>query len=61
MPTPSGSVIVGERIQNMDDVKSNQTYIVVSKSDGIVYKRIMKNNRLKNKLTFVSDNRTYQP
>ena len=61
MPTPSGSVIVGERIQNMDDVKSNQTYIVVSKSDGIVYKRIMKNNRLKNKLTFVSDNPTYQP
>ena len=61
MPTPSGSVIVGERIQNMDDVKSNQTYIVVSKSDGIVYKRIMKNNSLKNKLTFVSDNPTYQP
>ena len=61
MPTPSGSVIVGEKIQNLDDVKSNQTYIVVSKSDGIVYKRIMKNNRQKNKLTLVSDNPAYQP
>ncbi|MFL5740379.1 MAG: XRE family transcriptional regulator [Flavisolibacter sp.] len=61
MPTPSGSVIVGERVQNLDDVKSNQTYIVVSKTDGIVYKRIMKNNRQKNKLTFVSDNPSYQP
>jgi len=61
MPTPSGSVIVGERMQNLDDVKTNQTYIVVSKSEGIVYKRILKNNRQKNKLTLVSDNPSYQP
>src|SRR5688500_5083328 len=61
MPTPSGSVIVGEKVENLEDIKSNQTYIVVSKTDGIVYKRIMKNNRQKNKLTFVSDNPSYQP
>lgn len=61
MPTPSGSVIVGEKIQSLDDVKSNQTYIVVSKNDGIVYKRIMKNNKQKNKMTLISDNPTYQP
>ena len=61
MPTPSGSVIVGERVSSLDDVKSNQTYIVVSKNDGIVYKRIMKNNKQKNKMTLVSDNPSYQP
>jgi transcriptional regulator with XRE-family HTH domain len=61
MPTPSGSVIVGERVQNLDEVKTNQTYIVVSRSEGIVYKRMMKNNRQKNKYTLVSDNPTYQP
>lgn len=61
MPTPSGSVIVGERVQNLEDVKANQTYIIVSKADGIVYKRMMKNNRQKNKFTLVSDNPTYQP
>ena len=61
MPTPSGSVIVGERVSSLDDVKTNQTYIVVSKADGIVYKRILKNNRQKNKLTLVSDNPAYQP
>jgi transcriptional regulator with XRE-family HTH domain len=61
VPTPSGSVIVGERVQNLDEVKTNQTYIVVSKSEGIVYKRMMKNNRQKNKYTLVSDNPTYQP
>jgi transcriptional regulator with XRE-family HTH domain len=61
MPTPSGSVIVGERISSLEDVKTNQTYIVVSKADGIVYKRILKNNRQKTKLTLVSDNPAYQP
>ena len=61
MPTPSGSVIVGEKVENLEDIKSNQTYIVVSKTDGIVYKRILKNNRQKNKFTLVSDNPAYQP
>src|SRR5919108_3714126 len=32
MPTPSGSVTVGEKVQDLEDVKSNNTYIVVSKS-----------------------------
>ncbi len=61
MPTPNGSVIVGEKVRSLDDVKTNNTYIVVSKNDGIVYKRILKNNRQKNKYTFVSDNPAYQP
>jgi|SRR6476660_2995437 len=61
LPTPSGSVIVGEKIQDVEDVKVNNTYIVVSRGEGIVYKRIMKNNRLKDKLTLVSDNPQYSP
>jgi transcriptional regulator with XRE-family HTH domain len=61
MPTPSGSVIVGEKVQSLEEVKSNNTYVVVSKTDGIVYKRVLKNNRQKNKYTLVSDNPSYQP
>ena len=61
MPTPSGSVIVGEKVQNVEEIKTNNTYVVVSKTDGIVYKRILKNARQKSKLTFVSDNPSYQP
>lgn len=61
LPTPSGSIIVGEKVDSMDDVKNNHAYIVVSRSEGIVYKRIVKNNRAKNKITLVSDNPTYQP
>lgn len=61
MPTPSGSVIVGEKINNFDEVKNNNAYIVVSKSEGVVYKRVVRSNRSRNKLTLVSDNPTYQP
>jgi len=61
MPTPSGSIIVGEKIENPSDIKTSQAYIVVSRNEGIVYKRIEKDGRTKNKLTLVSDNPQYQP
>ena len=61
LPTPSGSIIVGEKVESLDDVKNGQAYIVVSKNEGIVYKRINKNNRTKNKVTLESDNPNYQP
>ncbi len=61
MPTPSGSIIVGEKIENLEDAKTNLAFIVVSKNEGIVYKRIVKSNRNKNKITLVSDNPAYQP
>jgi transcriptional regulator with XRE-family HTH domain len=61
LPTPSGSIIVGQKINGLDDVKQNGAYIVVSRSEGIVYKRLTKNIRTKNKVTLTSDNQSYQP
>lgn len=61
MPTPSGSVIVGEKVEQLDDVKNSNTYVLLSKSDGIVYKRLIKNTKPKNTLTLVSDNPVYEP
>ncbi|HRO47467.1 LexA family transcriptional regulator [Agriterribacter sp.] len=61
LPTPSGSVIVGEKINSLDDAKSSNAFIVISRSEGIVYKRIEKSNRNKSKITLVSDNPSYQP
>ncbi len=61
LPTPSGSVIVCEKVDDQEDIKNSQAYIVVSKNEGIVYKRIMKNNKAKTKLTLISDNPQYEP
>ncbi|MBN8876239.1 MAG: LexA family transcriptional regulator [Chitinophagaceae bacterium] len=61
LPTPSGSVIVGEKVDNLDDVKNDVACIVVSRNEGIVYKRVQKTARTKHKLTLVSDNPIYHP
>ena len=61
LPTASGSVIVGHRVSNWDDIRNNHPYVVVTRNEGIVYKRILKNNRNKSKVTLVSDNPQYEP
>ena len=61
LPTPSGSVIVGEKIDSIKEVKNSNTYIVVSNADGVVYKRIITNDDNKEKLTLLSDNPLYEP
>lgn len=61
LPTPSGSVIVGEKVENIDDVKNNTACIVISRNEGIVYKRVQKSSRTKTKLTLVSDNPVFHP
>ena len=61
LPTPSGSVIVGEKGDSIKDVKNSNTYIVVSNADGVVYKRIITNDDNKNKITLLSDNPLYEP
>jgi len=61
LPTPSGSVIVGEKVNSIREVKNSNTYIVVSNTDGVVYKRIITNDDNKEKLTLLSDNPLYEP
>ncbi len=61
LPTPSGSIIVGEKVDGLESVRNNTACILVSRNDGIVYKRIQKNAKAKNKLTLISDNPTFQP
>ncbi|MET0637100.1 MAG: LexA family transcriptional regulator [Chitinophagaceae bacterium] len=61
LPTPSGSVIVGEKVDSIDSLKNDSPCIVVSRNEGIVYKRVQKAGRSKSKLTLVSDNPIYHP
>jgi transcriptional regulator with XRE-family HTH domain len=61
LPTPSGSIVVAEKVDSPEDVKPSAAYIVVSRNEGIVFKRINKNNKLKNKLIMVSDNPQFEP
>ncbi|MDE3212475.1 MAG: LexA family transcriptional regulator [Bacteroidota bacterium] len=61
LPTPSGSIIVGEKVEDLENIKNQSAYIVVSKNEGIVYKRVVKSKKIRSRLTLVSDNPAFQP
>ena len=60
LPMESGSIVICEYVENLTDVKNHRTYVVVSKQEGLVYKRVQV-NRAVNALTLVSDNTAYAP
>ncbi|MCF6403848.1 LexA family transcriptional regulator [Chitinophaga filiformis] len=61
LPTPSGSVIVCHKVDGWEEIRNNEAYVVVTSREGIVYKRVLKSNRTKGKITLVSDNPQYEP
>ncbi len=58
-PHEDGSFIVGKYVEGFGEIRDGKTYIVVTKDDGIVYKRLNKNG--KNDLVLNSDNSFYEP
>lgn len=61
-PLPSGSVVVGEFVQDWEhSIKTGKTYIIVSKNDGVVYKRAVNNVAKDGTLFLYSDNPEYEP
>lgn len=61
LPLVSGTVIIGEYVENWADIKAGETYVVVSKSEGVVYKRIGNRFKENKKLKLISDNPVYEP
>jgi transcriptional regulator with XRE-family HTH domain len=60
LPVKDGSFVVAKYVENMLDVKDGRTYIVLTKDDGLVYKRLY-NNKKDNRLILQSDNKSYMP
>ena len=57
---------MGERVATLKEDKSSNTYIVISNTEGGVYKRIIINDyrsvdSIEEKLTLLSDNPLYEP
>ncbi len=61
LPVKDGSFIVAKYMEDIADVKDGRTYIILTKDDGLVYKRVY--NRLKDRksLLLYSDNKKYAP
>src|SRR6201989_2325876 len=61
LPLVSGTLIIGEYVENWADVKAGDTYVIISKHDGVVYKRIDNRFKENKKLKLISDNPAYEP
>jgi len=60
LPMESGSIVICSYIENLKDVKKDRTYVVISKSEGVVYKRLIPDFE-QNRLILKSDNDAYLP
>lgn len=61
LPVQPGSIIFGEYQEDAASVKNGRLYVVVTRQDGIVFKRIFNFAEDTAKLLLVSDNRQYPP
>lgn len=61
LPLPSGSIIIGQYVENWKNLKDDRTYVLVTNTEGIVYKRVYSSIKENETLRLVSDNKVYEP
>jgi len=61
LPVQSGSYVVGRLLEGFQNIKDGRTYILVTESDGIVYKRVYNKVHEDGSLHLHSDNKVYDP
>jgi len=61
LPIPSGSVVIGEFVQDFLDIKNGQSCIVVTRDEGIVFKLIKNEIQDKHSLQMISLNIQFEP
>jgi transcriptional regulator with XRE-family HTH domain len=61
LPLAPGTIVIGEKLERLSDLKDGQTYVLVTKQEGIVYKRVFNYLRENGLLFLVSDNTKYKP
>lgn len=60
LPMESGSIVLCSYVENINQIKNDRTYIIVSEEQGLVYKRVLKKDDI-SKLILKSDNDAYLP
>jgi len=59
LPIQPGSIVIGEYVDNWKNIKDGLTYVVLSRHDGIVYKRLFNQIEENGTLILRSDNTAY--
>ncbi len=57
-PLRDGCYVIGKFVESLKSIRNGRTYILVTKTEGVVYKRVMVEG---NELHLHSDNKNYEP
>ncbi|MBR9861154.1 LexA family transcriptional regulator [bacterium] len=60
-PIDEGSWVTASYIEDWNDIKDGEAYVIVSKDEGIMFKRIYNRLKKEQKITLVSTNSLYPP
>lgn len=60
LPLRDGSYVVGKYVESLDEIRNGNTYVLLTKDEGVVYKRVYRGNN-RSVLELHSDNKAYQP
>lgn len=60
LPVPPGAYIISQYVQDWNDIRNEECYVLITKDEGVVYKRVINNIR-EGQLLLKSDNTDYEP
>lgn len=60
LPIQPGSFVLAEYVENWNWIKDHQCYVIISKNDGVVYKRVVNHLEQRQSLELHSDNNSYE-
>tara|TARA_R110001599_G_scaffold170952_1_gene361345 strand:+ start:13235 stop:14038 length:804 start_codon:yes stop_codon:yes gene_type:complete len=61
LPLRPGTIVIGKYLEDVTDIKNGRCYVILSKEEGVVYKRVFDYTLENGKLFLVSDNKSYSP
>ncbi len=61
LPLVPGTIVIGAYVEQLKQIKSGGTYVLVTQTEGVVYKRVFNYLEENGKLFLVSDNEHYRP
>jgi phage repressor protein C with HTH and peptisase S24 domain len=61
LPLVAGTLVIGAYVEQLKQIKSGRTYVLVTQTEGVVYKRVFNYLEENGKLFLVSDNDQYKP
>ncbi len=60
-PLAQGAIVIGKYVENWRDIQNLKTYVLITKNEGLVYKRVINQVKEKGRLLLMSDNHIYEP